>query len=70
VIALAEPAIEFDAPAVELEPAGVAAELLRTRHVLGDAAVAAALVRLLLVRVQRRVELDVEADARVVRRPA
>jgi hypothetical protein len=40
--------------------------LLGARHVLGDAAVAAALVGFLFVRVHGAVELDVEADARIV----
>src|SRR5206468_2805832 len=44
VVALAHPAraVDLDAPAVELEPAAVATELLGACHVLGDAAVAPA----------------------------
>ena len=69
VVALAHPggAVDLDAPAVEFEPAAVAPELLRACHVLGDAAVAAAQMGLFLVRVQAADELDLEADARVVR---
>jgi hypothetical protein len=41
---------------------------LRARDLLGDSAVAAAEMRLLLVRVQRGIELDIEAHPRVILR--
>ncbi len=46
----------------------VAPDLLRARDLLGDPAVAAAEMRLLLVRVQRGIELDIEAHPRIILR--
>ena len=68
MVALAHPAgaVDVDPLSVEFEPAAVAPELLRARHVLGDAAVAPAQVRFFFVRVQAADKLDLEADARVV----
>jgi hypothetical protein len=58
--------LNLDPPAVELEPPGVATELLGARRVLQDAAVATTPVRGFLLRSERRKKLQFETNSRFI----
>ncbi len=68
MIALAEPCrfAHVAALAFDLDPTAIGAELLRARHMLGDAAVAAAEMLAFLMRVHRRDELEIERETGLV----
>src|ERR1700677_2093221 len=70
MIALAEPGFLDDVTplAFDLDPAAIGSQLLRARHLLGDATMAATEMRLLLVRIHRSYEFEIEREPGFVRR--